>query len=158
MAAKKGSVERVRQALREFGLSGDIIEFAHSTRTAEEAALAVGCDVGQIVKSLLFRAHDSGRAVLVLTSGSNRVDVTQLGAHIGETLDKADAAFVREHTGFAIGGVAPIGHLGEVLTLVDASLLHYSDLWAAAGSPYTVFRLTPEQLVQMSGGQVVTVL
>jgi prolyl-tRNA editing enzyme YbaK/EbsC (Cys-tRNA(Pro) deacylase) len=151
------SVERVQQALRALGLGHEVVELGLSARTAADAARAVGCRVDQIAKSLVFRLRGSGRPLLVVTSGANRVDEAKVGAIVGEPLERADADFVRAETGFAIGGVAPIGHARPVVTLIDEHLLRFEEIWAAAGHPSVVFRLTPEDLVTMTGGQVVVV-
>ena len=126
------------------------------TRTAADAAAAIGCDVAQIVKSLVFRKR-SGGALLVLASGRNRVDEAKVGALVAEPIGKADAAFVREVTGFAIGGVPPAGHPEPIETLVDRDLLSLGELWAAAGTPQTVFPIAPEELVRLTGGRVADV-
>jgi prolyl-tRNA editing enzyme YbaK/EbsC (Cys-tRNA(Pro) deacylase) len=151
------SVERVQQALRALGFNHDVVELGASARTAADAARAVGCRVDQIAKSLVFRLRDSGRPLLIVTSGANRVDETKVAAIVGEPLERASADFVRAETGFAIGGVAPIGHARPVVTLVDEHLLRFDEIWAAAGHPNTVFRLTPDDLVRMTGGRVVAV-
>jgi prolyl-tRNA editing enzyme YbaK/EbsC (Cys-tRNA(Pro) deacylase) len=151
------SIERVQQALRAVGLGHEVVELGLSARTAADAARAVGCRVDQIAKSLVFRLRDSGRPLLVVTSGANRVDEAKVAALVGEPLERADADFVRAETGFAIGGVAPIGHTRPVVTLIDEHLLRFEEIWAAAGHPRTVFRLTPEDLVTMTGGRVVVV-
>ena len=137
-------------------LGHPVSTFPEGTRTASDAAAAIGCDVGQIVKSLVFR-RASGAALLVVASGSNRVDEGKLETLIGEQVGKADAAFVREATGFAIGGVPPAGHPEPVDTLVDEDLLGYAEVWAAAGTPRTVFPLTPDELVAMTGGRLADV-
>jgi prolyl-tRNA editing enzyme YbaK/EbsC (Cys-tRNA(Pro) deacylase) len=155
--APGGSIRRVQDALAALGLDAQVVELGRSARTAAEAAAAVGCRVDQIAKSLVFRLRDSGRALLVITSGANRVNEAAVGALAGEPLDKADAAFVREQTGFAIGGVAPVGHARPVTTLIDADLLSWPEIWAAAGHPSTVFRLTPDDLVRITSGRVVAV-
>ncbi|WP_303979869.1 YbaK/EbsC family protein [Dongia mobilis] len=152
-----GSVARVRAALIAAGLAGEIKEFDASTRTAADAAAAIGCTVAQIAKSLVFRAKESGRAVLVIASGVNRVDERKLGARLGEAIAKADADFVRKETGFAIGGVAPIGHSGDVDIFIDTDLAAYPEIWAAAGAPNAVFRLTLAELVAVTGGQMADV-
>lgn len=154
----QGSLERVRRALAEAGLEGELVELPDSTRTAQDAAGAVGCEVGAIVKSLVFRGANSGAAYLVLTSGSNRVDTGVLGKLLGEELKLADAEFVRAHTGFSIGGVAPVGHLNPIRAIVDRDLLLHSEIWAAAGTPNAVFRLTPAQLQQLVGDRVMQVV
>jgi len=155
----KSSVARVREALAALGVESEIKEFSASTRTSADAAAAIGCSVAQIAKSLVFRAKPSGRAVLVMASGANRVDEAKLAAKLGAAIGKADADFVRAETGFAIGGVAPVGHDGEkrrgrLKTLIDADLLGYDVIWAAAGSPNSVFRLTPGDLVRITQGEV----
>jgi prolyl-tRNA editing enzyme YbaK/EbsC (Cys-tRNA(Pro) deacylase) len=157
------AAQRVQALLRAAGLSGDVVEFAETTRTSVEAAAAIGCDVAQIAKSLIFRARPSDRPVLVIASGRNRVNekrvVERLAANgQGEGLARADADFVREKTGFAIGGVAPIGHDTPPIVFIDRDLLGFAEIWAAAGTPFAVFKLTPDELVRLTGGEVVTVL
>jgi prolyl-tRNA editing enzyme YbaK/EbsC (Cys-tRNA(Pro) deacylase) len=156
-APLKPSAQKVQDALLAQGYQNQVIEFADSTRTAAEAAAAVGCTVGQIAKSLLFRGGSSQRPILVITSGSNRVHEKRAAQHIGEKLEKADADFVRDATSFAIGGVPPVGHTQPVATYIDQDLLQYETIWAAAGHPHAVFRLTPAELVAMTGGQVIEV-
>lgn len=153
----KPSAQRVQDALTTQGYPHQVIEFAESTRTAAEAAAAVGCTVGQIAKSLVFRGASSGRPLLIITSGANRVHEKRTARCIGEKLAKADADFVRTTTGFAIGGVPPLGHATPIATYVDQDLLQYPEIWAAAGHPYAVFRLTPQELVTMTGGTVIQV-
>ncbi len=148
------SAKKVQSALREAGFSGEVVELPGSTRTAAEAARAVGCEVGQIVKSLVFRAVHTDRPILVVASGANRVNERAVGDLIGEPLQKADAHFVRARTGFAIGGVPPIGHAETIETFVDEDLSNFSEIWAAAGTPNTVFRLTPGDLVRLTRGRV----
>lgn len=130
-----------------------VLEFEASTRTSADAAAAVGCSVAEIAKSLLFRAR-SGRPVLVVASGINRVDEKKVAALIGEKISRADADFVRERTGFAIGGVPPLGHATPPVTVIDEDLLLLPAIWAAAGTPNAVFRLTPLDLVELTGGTV----
>lgn len=153
----KPSAQRVQDALISRGYANLVVEFADSTRTAAEAAAAVGCTVGQIAKSLLFRGHSSGRPILVIASGQNRVHEKRTAVHIGEKLDKADAEFVRDATGFVIGGVPPLGHAQSLATYVDQDLLTFDEIWAAAGHPHAVFRLTPDELVAMTGGAVISI-
>jgi prolyl-tRNA editing enzyme YbaK/EbsC (Cys-tRNA(Pro) deacylase) len=145
---------RVAAALAALGFPLTIVEFDASTRSAAEAARACGCAVGQIAKSLVFKGMTSGRPYLAVASGAHRVDEAKLAALVGETLAKADAAFVREHTGYAIGGVPPIGHAAPILAIIDADLLRFESIWAAGGAPNAVFALTPDQLVRMTGGRV----
>ena len=152
------SVDRVRQALTEMGLATEIREFAASTRTSADAAAAIGCSVAQIAKSLVFRAKPSGRAVLVMASGANRVDEKKLAAALGETIGKADAEFVRAETGFAIGGVSPVGHATKPVVLIDRELFRFEEIWAAAGHPHAVVRLHPRELERLTGAPVADVV
>lgn len=148
------SVRRVQEALAARGFSFQVREFPEGTRTAAEAAVAVGCARGQIAKSLVFRARRAERVVLAIASGANRVDEAALSALVGEPVGRADAAFVRAKTGFAIGGVPPIGHLEPPLVAIDRDLMQYDEIWAAAGTPHAVFCLAPADLVILTGGQV----
>ena len=151
------TVQRVREALAALGLGHEIVELGQSARTVADAAAAVGCRVDQIAKSLVFRLRESGRPLLVVASGAHRVNETRVAALVGEALDRADADFVRAETGFAIGGVAPVGHVRPVTTLIDEHLLTFEEVWAAAGHPSTVFRLRPDDLVAMTGGRVAAI-
>jgi prolyl-tRNA editing enzyme YbaK/EbsC (Cys-tRNA(Pro) deacylase) len=151
------STQRVRAALAAAGLDAPVVELDRSARTAADAAAALGCRVDQIAKSLVFRLPRSGRALLVITSGANRVDEARMATIVGEPVEKADAGFVREQTGFAIGGVAPVGHTHPPVTLVDEDLLAWEEIWAAAGHPSTVFRLSPAELVRITGGRATPV-
>jgi prolyl-tRNA editing enzyme YbaK/EbsC (Cys-tRNA(Pro) deacylase) len=157
MVELSASARKVQQALAAQGFSLEVVELPHSTRTAVEAAQAVGCEVGQIVKSLIFRGLRSQQPIMVAASGSNRVKEKRIASLIDEPLGKADADFVRQHTGFVIGGVPPVGHAQPLQTFIDEDLLQYSEIWAAAGTPHAVFRLTPADLVKMTGGQVVCI-
>ncbi len=145
---------RVQQLLGDMGLATEVIEFAETTKTSADAAQQIGCSVAQIAKSLIFRARQSGRPVLVIASGVNRVDERALEALLGEKIGKADADFVRDKTGYAIGGVAPVGHASPPVTFIDEDLLKLETVWAAAGTPFAVFRLRPADLVRLTGGQV----
>ena len=147
----------MRDTLARAGLDAEIVELPGAARTARAAADYLGCDVGQIANSLVFRAQRSDGAVLVMSSGAKRVDVARLSALVGEPIGKADADFVRSRTGFVIGGVAPVGHIGELEKFVDRSLAAYDAIWAAAGHPHTVFRLTYAQLLAITGGAAVDV-
>lgn len=147
------AAQRVQQALTLRGVPAIVRELPASTRTAAEAAAAIGCSVGQIVKSLVFRTV-AGAPVLVLASGSNRVDEAAVSRILGEPIGKADAAFVKLHTGFAIGGVAPVGHRAAIPTLIDNDLLQYGQVWAAAGTPHAVFAVAPDRLVACTDGRV----
>ena len=134
-----------------------VLEFEAPTRTAAEAAAAIGCAVEQIAKSLVFRGAASGRPVLVVASGANRVDEGKVAAILGEAIQRADADFVREKTGFAIGGVPPVAHAEPPRTLIDRDILTFATIWAAAGTPNAVFQLTPAQLVELTKGEVADV-
>lgn len=151
----KDSAQKVQQAVNALGYNFTVIEFDQSTRTSADAAAAIGCTVAQIAKSLVFRGKPSNQAVLVIASGSNRVDEKKVSKLVGEKISRATADFVRDETGFAIGGIPPIGHHKKLITLIDEDLLQHHHIWAAAGTPHAVFRLTPEELVNMTGGQVV---
>ncbi len=149
---KISSVDRVRQALLGYGHEDTIVEFPEGTRSAGDAANAVGCTIGQIVKSMIFR--DGDRPVLVLASGANQVDEGKVSQILGTRIERADGRWVREVTGFAIGGVAPIGHLASLKILIDEDLLSKTAIWAAAGSPMKVFSTSPSRLTEMTGGIV----
>ena len=148
------SAQRVQAALSTLGLELNVVEMPASTRTAPEAAAAVGCDVGQIVKSLVFKGEISGKPILITVSGANRVNEGAAANLLGEPVGKADADFVRQQTGFAIGGVPPVGHTNPLTILVDEDLMQYTEIWAAAGTPNALFRLTPLDLIRMTGGRV----
>ena len=151
----KSSAQKVQDALDALGFQNiNVLELPASTRSAAEAAQAIDCQVGQIAKSLIFKTKTSQRPVLVIASGVNRVDVRRVNELIGEKITKADADFVRQQTGFAIGGVPPVGHSKPLDIFIDADLLTYDQIWAAAGTPHAVFQLTPVDLVAMTGGQV----
>jgi prolyl-tRNA editing enzyme YbaK/EbsC (Cys-tRNA(Pro) deacylase) len=151
------SAQRVADAAQRLGLNPKIVTMADSTRTAEEAALACGCEVGQIVKSLVFRGANSGTPYLLLVSGKNRVDEAKAAEVIGERLARPDAAYVRGMTGFAIGGIPPFGHAQPLKTFMDADLLTYGDVWTAAGTPHCVMRLTPQELHAKTGAMTLKV-
>lgn len=151
------SAARVQDALAAAGFGNRVIALDRPTRTAAEAAAALGCAVAQIAKSLVFRRVSDGEPVLVIASGAGRVDERKLGDALGAPIEKADADYVREATGFAIGGISPIGHRRAIETVVDAELLGHAEIWAAAGHPNTLFRLTPDELLRMTGARAVTV-
>ncbi|MBI5295508.1 MAG: YbaK/EbsC family protein [Chloroflexi bacterium] len=151
------SAQKIQNLLIEQGYHLTVIEHAESTRTAQEAADRAGCTLGQITKSLIFRGKDSGKPILVLTSGANRVNEKRITEYAGEPILRADADFVRAVTGFAIGGVPPLGHVERMETYLDEDLLQYATIWAAAGTPNAIFELTPAQLQSMTGGKTVGV-
>lgn len=151
------SAQKVQDALKARGFENRVVEHAQPTRSSAEAAAAIGCSVAQIAKSVIFRAKNTGRPILVVASGPNRVNERAVEAALGEKLGKADADFVRDHTGFVIGGVPPLGHAQAIVTFIDADLMALGEIWAAAGTPNAVFRLTPEELKRMTGGQVIAI-
>ncbi|HHU50168.1 MAG: YbaK/EbsC family protein [Caldicoprobacterales bacterium] len=153
----KKSAAKVQAVLNEFGCKLNVVEFSESTRTAQEAADAIGCTVGQIAKSLIFKGRTSQKPILIITSGANRVNEKTIKEYTGEKLKKADAEFVLEHTGFSIGGVPPVGHTKPLTTFIDEDLMQYEEIWAAAGTPNAVFKLTPKILAEMTKGRIIKV-
>lgn len=151
------SVRRVRAALGERGLAPEMVELEETARSAREAAAALGCRVEQIVKSLVFRGAETSRSVLVLASGPNRVDEGRMAEWLSEPVAKADAAFVREKTGFAIGGVPPVGHLEQPVVFLDEDLMGHDEVWAAAGHTHVVFGVRPADLLRATGARPVRV-
>ena len=151
------SAQKIQDLLNSLGYDYTVIEHAESTRTAQEAADRAGCALRQIVKSLIFRGKTSGKPILVLTSGVNRVDEKRISGYAGEAISRADADFVRTVTGFAIGGVPPIGHVEKMETYLDEDFLPYQTIWAAAGTPNAIFELKTEDLQKMTNGKTVQV-
>ncbi|HEY5863282.1 MAG TPA: YbaK/EbsC family protein [Casimicrobiaceae bacterium] len=158
MTAKplSASAQRVQDALAAAGVVTTIVEYDVAARTSAEAAAVLGCTVAQIAKSLVFRAA-SGAPVLVIASGANRVDERKVATQVGEAIGKADPAFVRECTGYAIGGIPPLGHASSMTTFVDRDLLQYDVVYAAGGTPHAMFPLRPAELVRVAGGNVADV-
>ena len=146
------SMKRVSRALADAGIEVEIVELG-TARTAQEAAEGVGCHLDQIAKSIIFAGETSGEALLFLTAGGNMVDQAKASALAGEPLCKADAALIRAQTGFAIGGVAPLGHLNPIRAWTDPKLLTFERIWAAAGTPHHVFALNSVDLLRISGSQ-----
>ena len=151
------SAQKIQDLLLSLGYPYSVVEHAESTRTAQEAADRAGCELGQIVKSLIFRGKTSDKPILVLTSGANRVDEKLISGYAGETISRADADFVRAVTGYAIGGVPPIGHTEKMETYLDADFLSHQTIWAAAGTPNAIFELRTEDLQKMTGGKIAQV-
>jgi prolyl-tRNA editing enzyme YbaK/EbsC (Cys-tRNA(Pro) deacylase) len=151
------SARRVQSFLEGRGINSSVIELPESTRTAAEAARAIGCEVGRIAKSLVFRTTRTGRSILVIASGSNRVDEAAVARLISEPIERASPEFVREKTGYAIGGVPPLAHVHEPLVFIDQDLEGYPEVWAAAGTPRTVFRIAPKELIELTGGRIVKI-
>ncbi|OGP89125.1 MAG: hypothetical protein A2156_13245 [Deltaproteobacteria bacterium RBG_16_48_10] len=156
-SALSPSAQKVQDALKALGFPNEVMELQTSTRTSAEAAQTVGCQVGQIAKSIIFRRKQTDKPILVIASGSNRVNEKRIEELISEPLGKADAAFVRQETGFVIGGVPPIGHLEKLDIFIDEDLLQYEEIWAAAGSPNAVFKLTPSDLIKMTDGRIISI-
>lgn len=157
MGPLSSSAQKIQDLLFKLGSNFQVIEFTESTRTAQEAADRVGCQVGQIVKSMIFKSLESDKGILVLTSGANRVDEKKISQYTAETIKRADPDFVRSMTGFAIGGVPPVGHTHPLETYIDEDLMQYDSVWAAAGTPNAVFKLTSSNLVKITLGKVVRV-
>src|SRR5687767_12898560 len=157
MPTLSSSAQKIQDQLKSLGFDYPVIEHAESTRTAQEAADRAGCELGQIVKSLIFRGKTSGKPILVLTSGANRVDEKQIAKYAGEAIGRADADFVRTATGFAIGGIPPVGHAEKMETYLDEDFLQYPTVWAAAGTPNAIFELKTDDLRKMTAGTVAKV-
>ncbi|WP_342538194.1 MULTISPECIES: YbaK/EbsC family protein [unclassified Sporosarcina] len=151
------SVKQVQEKLLELGHPNEVVKLTDSARTAQEAADALGCEVAQIAKSIIFKLKSTNEPLLVVASGINRIDEKLVAQTLNDKLGKADADFVRESTGFVIGGVPPLGHKNSVLTLIDEDLFKYETIWAAAGHPKAIFQLTPDELEKMTNGQVISV-
>jgi len=151
------SAQKIQDLLDTLGYNYRVIEHMESTRTAQEAADRAGCELGQIVKSLIFKGNDSGKPILVLTSGANRVDEKRIQEYAGEMISRANADFVRAATGFAIGGVSLIGHIQTIETYIDEDFLQYQTVWAAAGTPNAIFELKTKDLQTMTNGKVVRI-
>jgi prolyl-tRNA editing enzyme YbaK/EbsC (Cys-tRNA(Pro) deacylase) len=156
-AELKPAAQRVQDALAANGLASEVRHMAQTTRTAGDAAAACGCSVGQIVKSLVFRGARSGNPYLLLVSGSNRVDEKSVAARVGEPLERPDAQYVRDMTGFAIGGIPPLGHDRPLATYLDEALLAYDLVWAAAGTPDAVFPIAPADLATATAATIIPV-
>ncbi|WP_119069127.1 YbaK/EbsC family protein [Rubrobacter indicoceani] len=154
---KKAGVLRVETALWNAGLDNRIVALTETARSAEEAASALGVKVAQIVKSLVFRVAETEDFILIVASGVNRVDEAKVAALLGAAPERPDARSVKERTGYSIGGVPPVGHAEKLRTFVDEDLFRHDEVWAAAGHTHAVFPCTPDELVRMTGGEVVRV-
>ena len=153
------SAKSVQEALSNKGLKCRVIELSESTRSAQEAADAIGCDVAQIVKSLIFKTKVTAQPVLILASGPNRVNEKTIETYLGEKITKADAEFTREITGFAIGGIPPIGHKQLIEHIyIDQDLLKFESIWAAAGTPNSVFNMEGKDLLAMTNGKAMSII
>lgn len=156
-SALNPSPQKVQDVLKILGFANQVLELQVTTRTSADAAQAVGCTVEQIAKSIVFKGKRTQKPILVIASGPNRINEKRIEEFISEPLGKADADYVRKHTGFVIGGVPPIGHEEKLEILIDEDLFKYEEIWAAAGSPNAVFNLTPSDLVKMTGGRVISI-
>ena len=157
MSALSSSAQKVQDALIALGSRAVVVEHENPGRTAAEAAELLRCDIAQIAKSIIFKSVSTGQSVLVITSGANRVDEKKVAAILGDKLAKADATFVREQTGFAIGGVPPIAHANRGAILLDADLLNFDQVFPAGGTPHAMFAIDPNELLRVSGAQMVEI-
>lgn len=148
---------KIRQILTNANVEVLIKHFPESTHTAQEAADAIGCTIGQIAKSLIFKGKDSGNPIFIIASGSNRVDLSKIKDFLKEEIEKADADFVLEHTGFVIGGVPPFGHKTKIIPIIDEDLLRYEEIWAAAGTANSVFKIKSQDLVKIAFGEILDI-
>lgn len=151
------SASKIQEELNKYGLELKVVTMQDSTRTCVEAANTIGCEVGQIVKSMIFRGKTTGIPILIIASGTNRINEKKMKDYLGETITRPDANFVQETTGFAIGGIPPIGHINKLKCFIDADLFAYDEVWAAAGTPFDVFKITPDQLITITQGQIISV-
>ena len=152
MELSKKSIQ-VQKYLDQFGEAFEVLEMANTTRSAQDAANSIGCELGQIVKSLVFKNDD--KPILFLVSGKNKLNEQIVFEHTGYQISKADAKFVKEHTGFSIGGVPPVAHKNKIETFIDMTLLEYDEIWAAAGMPFSVFKLKSSKLEKITQGKVI---
>lgn len=157
MSNLKNSSQRIQDILKQYNLDIKVIEFDESTRTSQDAANTIGCEVGQIAKTLIFRGKKTLKPICIIASGKNRIDEKKVEKSIGEEIERPDADYVLKYTTFAIGGIPPIGFNFEMKPLIDEDLLNYSILWAAAGTPNSVFSITPKNLLKITNGQVVDI-
>ncbi len=151
------SALKIQEELNKYNLSLKVVTMQDSTRTCVEAANTIGCEVGQIVKSLVFRGKTSGTPVLIVASGDNRINEKKMKEYLGEAVTRPDANYVQETTGFAIGGIPPVGHTTKMPCFIDADLFRFKEVWAAAGTPFDVFCLTPDQLATITQGKIINV-
>ncbi len=153
----KHSSQRIQNLLQDYHLEVKVIEFKQLTRTSKETAELIGCEVGQIAKTLIFKGEKTHQPICVIMSGKNRLDEMKIVEYLGEGIEKPDADFITEHTKFAIGGVPPLGYPLDNQPLIDEDLMTYQEIWAAAGTPYAVFRITPNDLLKITRAQIVTI-
>lgn len=153
----KNNIQRVQNELQRLGFSYQVIELPKTTHTALDAAKALSCQIGQIAKSIIFKTKSTNQPILVIASGLNQIDEEKIAKHISESVEKAEANFILEKTGFIIGGVPPLGHLKKIKTFIDEDLFQYEEIWAAAGAPNAVFKFKPQDLIKMTDGQIISV-
>ncbi|HEY5575762.1 MAG TPA: YbaK/EbsC family protein [Clostridiaceae bacterium] len=151
------SAQRVQSALNEHNLELRVVELPGSTRTSQEAADTIGCEVSQIAKSIIFKGKESETPILVIASGENRISERKLKSVVGEKVEKPDAEFVLEETGYVIGGIPPVGHKNDIVTYIDEDLMDHKVIWAAAGTPNALFSLTPQELLEITNGEIIDV-
>lgn len=149
--------QKIQELLARLGLDNQVLELPDSTRTSSDAAKAVKCSVGQIAKSLIFKTKSTNRPILIIASGSNRVNEKALRNFVPEKVSMASPDFVKEKTGFIVGGIPPAGHITQIETFIDQDLMKFKKIWAAAGTPHSVFKLTPQQLVDITNGKVIDI-
>src|SRR5437016_4800855 len=152
----KASAQRVQEILQNLNLPISVVEFSETTRTSQEAANAIGCDIAQIAKTLIFKKKKTQEPVCIIASGQNRVDEKKIEQYVGEAVEKPDAQYVLHYTGFAIGGVSPIGFEFSIKPFIDEDLMKYETVWAAAGTPNSVFKISSKDLVAITKGQVIS--
>ncbi len=151
------SAAKIQSELNKYGLELKVVTMQETTRTCIEAANSIGCEVGQIVKSMIFQGKTSGQPVLIVASGNNRINEKKMKGYLGEAVSRPDAKYVQETTGFAIGGIPPVGHINKLTCFIDADLFQYNEIWAAAGTPFDVFCLSPQQLLAITQGKIIDV-
>jgi Cys-tRNA(Pro) deacylase len=153
----KDSARRVQQVLQQHNLDIQVVEFKDTTRSAQEAADTIGCEIGQIAKTLIFKGEYNARPICIIVSGKNKVNEKKIERLVEQAIEKPDADFVLKHTGFAIGGVPPVGYTLDIDPLIDQDLMSYKEIWVAAGTPFSVFNITPNNLVRITGGRLVDI-
>lgn len=153
----KNSAQRVQEILKSHNLAIKVVQFADTTRTAQEAATAIGCDVAQIAKTLIFKGKNSQKPICIIASGPNRTDEKKIEQYVGEAIERPDADYVLKHTGFAIGGIPPVGYQFDTAPFIDEDLMQYETIWAAAGTPHSVFAISPNDLVAITHGKIMTI-
>lgn len=152
------SAQKVQEALKKYSIEVKVVQFTETTKTSQDAAKLIGCELAQIAKTIIFKGKNSNNPICVIASGIHRINEKRIEELIGEPLGKATPDFVLEKTGFVIGGVPPIGHATQMTIFIDDALLKYNELWVAAGNPHAVFKLTPQELLKITQGKVVSIV